>query len=257
MRKTLSTMSLAAAVVALLSSPAAAQYGSGGSESPRPETPTARPADDMRTQATTPRGTFEKDFIEEAAASGMAEVRLGDLAQQKASNAEVKQFAQQLVKEHTKANSELEQIAAAQNVTPPQELKSKHQKAYDKLSKLSGDEFDKAFVKQMVQDHQAAVKLFERGSKNVTDPQVKQFASSTLPKLQNHLEEARRLQDDVKRSSGARGTTGTAGTAGEHGEHGEHDQDRDRDQDQDRDREHAPGSPTDQTPRTPDASPRQ
>jgi len=184
-------------------------------------------------------------------------VKLGELAQQKASNAEVKQFAQQLVQEHKKANSELEQIAAAQNATPPQELKSKHQKAYDKLSKLSGDEFDKAFMKQMVQDHQAAVKLFERASKNVADPQVKQFASSTLPKLQNHLEEARRLQDDVKRSGGARGTTGTSGTAGEHGEHGDHDQDRDRDQDQDRDREHAPDSPTDQTPRSPDASPRQ
>ena len=234
MRKTLFTMGSAAAMCALLSSPASArQYGP--TDDPRGDAPTTPP----RTMPDTPRDesqarpSSDKKFIEEAAANGVAEVKLAQLASQKASHEDVKEFAERLVQDHSRANTELEKIAAAQNVTVPQEPTSKHQKLYDRLSKLSGQEFDKEYVKHMVDDHEKAVKKFERQAKDASDPQLKQFASSTLPALEDHLAEAERLEREVSGDT-PRATTGT------------------RDSDSDRDQEN-------QTPPThnPEPEPRQ
>lgn len=215
MRNTLSTLSLAAATVALLSSPAdARQYET---DRPRPDSSASAPRTSDLDEGKTRRGS-DNAFIEQAAADGLAEVKLGQLAAERASNADVKAFAQKLVDDHSKANRELERIAASQNAATPGELKGKHQKAYDKLSKLSGDEFDKAYVKHMVDDHQKAVKLFERQAKSASDAPLKQFASDTLPKLQDHLAEAKRLESEVK-GTGVRGTTGTRDSDPEHEKH--------------------------------------
>jgi len=237
MLKTLSTMSAAAGLVALLSSPAdARQYET---DRPRPDSsaPAPRTSDLDESKA---RPGADTKFIEQAAANGVAEVKLGELASQRASNGDVKEFAQKLVEDHSKANGELEKIAAAQNVSPRQELKGKHQKAYDKLSKLEGEAFDKAYVKHMVDDHQKAVKLFERQAKNASDPELKQFASSTLPKLQGHLAEAKRLQDEIGQRD-VRGTTGT--------------READEPADRDRDRDPMPAAPEGQSPPMSDPRP--
>ena len=228
MRKTLFTMSAAAAALAgLLSSPAAAQ--SPNEDKPRTDTPATSASQDQPGS----QSRSDRQFIDKAVNDGLAEVKLGQLASEKASNPEVKQFAQRLVQDHTKANTQLKQIAQAEGVRVEDDLESKHRKVQDRLSKLSGEAFDRAYMEHMVEDHQKAVKLFEKQSKDASNPQVKQFASSTLPTLQEHLREAQRLQAEV---GGARGTTGTT------------ERESDRDQDRDHDGDHAPQGHDDDPP---------
>lgn len=236
MRKTLFTMSAAVAVCGLLSSPAAAQYGDdesrpGTSGTQTPATPSTQERTDE--SKSTPRS--DRSFIQKAADDSVAEVKLGELASEKASNTQVKQFAQRMVRDHGKAKDQLQPIASAQQVRIEENLEPEHQRVHDRLSNLSGEAFDRAYMDYMVEDHQKAVKLFQQHSQSASDPQVKQFASSQLPILQEHLREAQRLQREV---GGARGTTGTTG--------GE--QDRDRDRDQDRDRERTPMGQDDDEP---------
>jgi putative membrane protein len=120
----------------------------------------------------------------------MAEVELGQLAADKAANPDVKEFAQRMVKDHSQANDQLKQIAMQKGVTLPTSPSKKNQATKDRLSKLSGDAFDKAYMADMVKDHKKDVAAFQRESSSGQDPDVKQFASQTLPTLQDHLKQA-------------------------------------------------------------------
>ena len=216
MRKKLFTMSAAAALCGLLSSPAAAQYGAG--DQPTASTPEKAGTGRADKPSSSAKAGADHQFIQDAAADGMAEVKVGKLASEKASNSDVKQFADRLVKDHTKANDELKKVAQQETINLPQELKPQQQKTYDHLSSLSGEAFDRAYVKHMVEDHQKAVKLFQRQAKSASNPALKEFAANTLPTLQEHLTEAKRLQREVAGGT-ARGTTGTKESGTSHGDH--------------------------------------
>jgi putative membrane protein len=136
--------------------------------------------------ATNPSNTAS--FLNEAAAGGMAEVQLASLALTRTQNPEIRQFALQMVTDHSKANDELKPIAASKSVTLPKELGVQEKSLSDKLSKLSGAEFDKEYVKAMVEDHEKDVKVFQTQAQNGTDADVKAFAAKTLPTLQEHLQ---------------------------------------------------------------------
>lgn len=151
--------------------------------------------------ANTPVKVDDKKFAKEAAIGGLTEVQLGKLAQQKASSDAVKQFAQKMIDDHSKADDQLKQLASSDNLSLPGTLDPKHQSAIDKLSKLSGPEFDKAYAKDMVKDHEKDVSEFQAESQGGTDANVKQFASQTLPVLQQHLELAKDLNKTVKKES--------------------------------------------------------
>jgi putative membrane protein len=140
----------------------------------------------------------DKKFVKDAALGGMTEVELGKLAAQKASRDDVKQFGQKMVDDHTKANDELKQVASKESIPIPDALDSKHQSRIDKLAKLSGEAFDKAYVKDQLKDHQEDVKEFNAEAQNGTDPNVKGFASSTLPTLQHHLDMVKDLNKSEK-----------------------------------------------------------
>jgi putative membrane protein len=129
-------------------------------------------------------------FVMKAAQGGLAEVKLGQLATQKASSQDVKSFGQQMVDDHSKANDELKQLASAKGVTIPADLDPKHQATHDRLSKLSGAEFDRAYMQQMVNDHRETVNDFRRESKSGSDSDVKAWAAKTLPTLEHHLQMA-------------------------------------------------------------------
>jgi putative membrane protein len=144
-------------------------------------------------ETTAPAKVDDKKFLKQAAMGGMAEVELGKLAAQKASSDNVKQFAQQMVVAHTKANDELKQVANKENIAIPDALDSKHESQIAKLSKLSGLEFDKAYAKEQLKDHKTDVRDFSAEAQGGTDPNVKAFASNTLPMLQQHLELAKNL----------------------------------------------------------------
>ena len=140
-------------------------------------------------------------FMMKAAQGGMAEVKMGQLAADKASSPDVKAFGQQMVDDHTKANDQLKSVAQSEGVTLPSDVSQKDQAIYDKLSKLSGAEFDKQYVKDMVMDHEEDVKEFRKEANSGKDDKVKSFASQTLPVLEGHLSKIKGIQS--KMSSGS------------------------------------------------------
>jgi putative membrane protein len=136
-------------------------------------------------------------FIVDAARGGMMEVELGQLAVQQAASADVKRFGQRMIDDHSKANNELKQLAASKNVTLPADLNPKQKEMKDKLIKLKGAGFDREYMKVMVEDHAEDVTKFEGEGKNASDPDVKAFATKTLPTLREHLQLAREVAKKV------------------------------------------------------------
>jgi putative membrane protein len=132
----------------------------------------------------------DQKFVKEAADGGMAEVELGQLAVDKASNEDVKKFGQRMVEDHGKANDKLKEIASSKGIELPQEPSAKHKATKARLSKLSGPDFDKAYMADMLKDHKMDIAAFNRESTSGKDPEVKSFASETLPTLQDHLKNA-------------------------------------------------------------------
>jgi putative membrane protein len=175
-------------------------------------------------QAKPSLASSDRRFMEEAARGGMAEVEMGKLAAQKAQSPDVKQFGERMVQDHTKANQQLMQIAQSKGMTPPAELDGRHKRLIDKLSKMEPAKFDREYMEEMTDDHKKDVKAFREASKDAKDPDVKSFAATTLPVLEEHLKMAESIQAKVKdmdraaRSGARSGATGSsapgAGTGG-------------------------------------------
>jgi putative membrane protein len=143
----------------------------------------------------------DEAFVTKAAKGGLAEVELGKLATQKASADNVKQFGQRMVDDHSKANDELKSLAASKNINLPTAMGPEEKALQDRLSKMSGAAFDRAYMKAMVDDHVKDVNEFKMESKSGKDPEVKAWAAKTLPTLEEHLKMARE-------TNGAVGTSG-------------------------------------------------
>lgn len=152
-------------------------------------------------------GTAVSDttFLKKAAQGGMAEVELGQLATQKASSEEVKKFGQRMVDDHSKANDQLKQVAEQKHINLPTEPSAKDKATKARLEKLSGEQFDRAYMKDMVKDHRTDVAEFAHASKTARDPAVKSFAEQTLPTLREHLKQAEQIAPTQKttKTSGA------------------------------------------------------
>lgn len=139
----------------------------------------------------------DREFLKEAAEGGLAEVALGTIAAQKATAPEVKRFGNRMVTDHSRANEELKSIAARKGITLPTELSRKHRDQADELSKLSGRQFDEAYAKAMVEDHESDVDAFETASKETKDADFKAWATKTLPILKEHLQLAKQMQSNL------------------------------------------------------------
>ena len=139
----------------------------------------------------------DKEFISKAGMGGLAEVQMGNLALQKASSNDVRQFAQRMVSEHSAANEELNQLATVKGTALPTELDSAHKGMLDHLTSLTGAEFDKAYMQHMVEDHQKDVSEFEKASTSAGDSDLKTWANKTLPVLQDHLKTAQTVAKKV------------------------------------------------------------
>jgi putative membrane protein len=136
-------------------------------------------------------------FAMMAAMGGMAEVEMGRLAAQKGASDEVRQFGQRMVDDHTKANEELMRIASSKGMTLPTAVDPKHQAEMQKMSALSGEAFDRAYVKMMVKDHKKDVAEFQKEASRGADPDLKTFASTTLPTLKEHLQMIQRIDQKM------------------------------------------------------------
>jgi len=151
------------------------------------------------------RGELSHDdtkFLQKAAGDGLAEVQMGELAQHKAMREEVRQFGARRVADHGKANEQLKSIAAAHGVQVPSSLDREHEREMNKLSKLIGGDFDRAYMSHMLKDHKKDVSEFRKHAKAKQQNDVTRFAAATLPTLESHLEMARATHDiaqDAKR----------------------------------------------------------
>ena len=142
-------------------------------------------------------GADEK-FVKEAAAGGMMEVELGKMAADKAINDKVKAFGRQMQDDHGKANEELKTVAASKSTQIPTALEGKQKRAVDRLSKLSGPEFDRQYMRMMIDDHKEDLKAFQREADKGKDPEVKQFASKFVPMIKQHSEMAQATGEQLK-----------------------------------------------------------
>ena len=157
-------------------------------------------ADSKTNTSSSKLSSGDSDFIKEAAQGGMMEVQLGKAAQDKASNEKVKEFGKRMEQDHSKANDELKKIASDKGVQLSSDLDKKHKSKMDKLTKLSGAEFDRQYMRDMVSDHKEDVKKFQNEADKGKDADVKKFASQTLPTLKEHLQLAESTADAVKSS---------------------------------------------------------
>jgi putative membrane protein len=143
----------------------------------------------------------DEKFVKEAASGGMLEVELGKIAAEKAVNDKVKAFGRQMQEDHGKANEELKTVAANKGVQIPAALEGKHKRTVDRLSKLSGPEFDRQYMRTMIEDHKEDLKAFQREADKGKDPDVKQFASKYVPMIKNHSEMAQTTGNQLKLAS--------------------------------------------------------
>lgn len=148
-------------------------------------------------------------FLQEAARDNMAEVKMADVAQERASSDEVKYYAKQLKASHEVAKERLEEIADNQDVDLPDEPNDQQQQKQDKLSKLEGQQFDRQYLQTMIEGHKKTIQEFEQQAKTGPDQQVRQYAKNNLPALRAHLEMAQQLQQDMQH--GAAGAQGAGG----------------------------------------------
>jgi putative membrane protein len=151
----------------------------------------------------------DRKFIEDAAEGGMMEVQVGQLAESKATDPSVKNFGETLVKDHTKANNELVQLANSKHVDLPAGPSHGERRDIEKMGKLSGKDFDKKFVAMGVKDHEKDIKKFEKASGKVKDPELKAWIDKTLPTLREHLAMAQKLEKGDAAAMGNRGANKT------------------------------------------------
>jgi putative membrane protein len=140
-----------------------------------------------------PPASPDQTFLQKAAVGGLAEVQLGKLAAEHAASPDVKQFGQRMVADHDKANRELMAVVEPKGIAVPTGLDRKHRQTADRLAKLHGAAFDRAYIQEMVRDHEADVKLFRTEAQRGKDPELKRWAANTLPILEEHLNLARNL----------------------------------------------------------------
>ena len=145
-------------------------------------------------QNATSQASFQdKAFLREATQGSNFEIQAAQLALQKSSSDDVKQFAQQMIQDHTKLNDQMKPIASQAGVTPPTDISKKDKKVYAQLQGLSGDAFDKAYIQDMLEDHRNDLKAFQTEANSGQLASEKSAASQGATVVQEHLQHAQQL----------------------------------------------------------------
>lgn len=158
---------------------------------------TTEVAEDQNEEVVTDNLEDESEFLVEAASGGLYEIEMAKLAQQKAQSQEVKDLANRLLEDHTQANEKLKQLATSKGINVPAAMGDEEQRKYNQFSEMATEEFDEDYIEQMVKDHKDDISEFEEAAEDLDDPDVKAFASSTLPALKEHLSIAEQLEENV------------------------------------------------------------
>ncbi|MBV9657667.1 MAG: DUF4142 domain-containing protein [Verrucomicrobia bacterium] len=142
----------------------------------------------------------EKAFVKEAGGGNAAEVQLAQLALKNSQNSDVKDFAQMMIKDHSQANTDLGKIAEQHKITPfPPEVPAKEKAFYDKVVKMTGADFDKAYVDHAVEDHTKDAAAYKKAQGEVKDPMLKQYVDKVTPIVEHHLEMAKADQAKMRK----------------------------------------------------------
>jgi putative membrane protein len=147
----------------------------------------------MGAASAAPVASADAAFVKQASAGGLAEVELGNIGATMGTEASVKSFGQDMVRDHTAANDKLKSIATAKGIAVASAPMDADKKTATRMKSLKGDAFNKAFASKMVADHEKTIRLFETEAKSGKDTDLKAFAQETLPTLKNHLEMAQKL----------------------------------------------------------------
>lgn len=156
------------------------------------------------------------DFVDEASAKGIAEVEAGKLALQKSTSAAVKTFAQKMIADHTKANTELTAIAKTKKLEVASESEIKNKAKAFILKHRDGESFDEAYANNQVMAHKEAIELFKKGT-NTEDADINAYAKTTLPTLEHHLQMAEELARGTKAANNDHDENHSHGTKHSHG----------------------------------------
>ncbi len=147
----------------------------------------------------------DNTFAKKADQGDMAEIKLAQLAQTKSQSPAVRSFAERMITDHSAANQKLENVASQNGINLPAQPNMKQQQTYDRLSKLNGDAFNRAYAENQVKDHEHDIAEFKMETKDGTNPQIKQFAQNTLPTLEEHLTLARQMYRNVENRGNTNG----------------------------------------------------
>ena len=139
----------------------------------------------------------DREFVNKAATGGIAEVELGRIATQRAARPSVRSFGERMVTDHGRSNADLASLARSKGIEAPTALEPSQQAVRDRLSALNGNDFDRAYMSEMVRDHTEDIALFERAAETSTDPELKAWAAQSLPMLREHLALARQVNSEV------------------------------------------------------------
>jgi putative membrane protein len=139
----------------------------------------------------------DRAFVNKAATGNLAEIELGRVAAQRAARPSVRSFGERMVTDHGRSNTELTSLARTKGIEVPTALEPSQQAMRDRLSALSGNDFDRAYMSEMVRDHTEDIALFERAAETSTDPELKAWAAQSLPMLREHLALARQVNSEV------------------------------------------------------------
>lgn len=143
-------------------------------------------------------GTNEADFLVKAANGGMTEVQAGKIAEQKATNDDVKKFAAKMVEDHSKLNDQLKSLAGKLNVTIPDAINADSKSMIDKLNNTKSADFNKTYMDMMVVDHNKDVDMFQNIAGDAANAQVHDFVTNALPILQSHQQMAKKIQSSLE-----------------------------------------------------------
>lgn len=167
-----------------ISAPAAAEAPSTGG---------ARQGSRVEANRTGTLQPADRRFLEEAVRGNLAEITLGRLAQQRASNSQVREFAERMMNDHRRANDQVLQLADRRGLMLSNDMTTEQKAIRDRLRRLNGAAFDRAYTQAMVREHRKAVDLFSREARSGSDPEVMALAARMLPQLRTHLEHAEQL----------------------------------------------------------------
>ena len=141
---------------------------------------------------------IDNDFVDKVSSSGRVEVELAKIAQVRATNDEVRKFAAKLHEDHSKANNDLLIIVSDERIPIPEKPLPEHEKHLQHLTSEKVKDFDKEYMKMMVESHEKSVELFTKASKEAKNEKVKKFAEKTLPVIKEHLSMAKKINEKMK-----------------------------------------------------------